>query len=108
MAGGTFKKNTHRHAAPTTSQPPMNGPSAVVTPDMPAQIPTARPRSASMMPASIKARLPGTQRRRADTLHQPCADQPANGRCKTARQRSGGEDGQRGEKDPAAAIMVAG
>src|SRR5437868_10106593 len=61
-ASGRLMKNTQRHDAASTSQPPTNGPIAPETPDSPAQTPTARPRSSWSTEASIRARLPGTSR----------------------------------------------
>ena len=49
----------------------------------------------------------GNQRRRTDTLHQPGADQPADGRGQTAGERSCGENDQPSDKDPATAVAVA-
>ena len=42
---GRLRKKIQRQESASISQPPMNGPSAVDTPDSPAQAPIARPRS---------------------------------------------------------------
>jgi hypothetical protein len=55
-----LRRNTARHDHTSTSQPPSTGPSAVVSAPAPAQVPMARPRSASGKDAAISARLPGT------------------------------------------------
>jgi hypothetical protein len=51
-----------RHDTAATSQPPMNGPTAVPTPLDPDQAPMALPRSPGRRTASRMARLPGVRR----------------------------------------------
>src|SRR5215472_1411030 len=53
-------RNTSRHVAASTSQPPRNGPTAVHTPPKPDQAPTARLRSSCAMVDDSTARLEGT------------------------------------------------
>src|SRR5205807_9710391 len=59
-ASGRLIKNTHRHEACCTSQPPRTGPIAVVIAVKPDHVPIACPRLFSSKAVLIIARLPGT------------------------------------------------
>src|SRR5262249_20438757 len=59
-ATGRLMKNTQRHEACCTSQPPSTGPIAAVIEVNPDQVPIARPRSSVENETLIRARLLGT------------------------------------------------
>src|SRR5713226_7087763 len=59
-ARGRLMKNTHRHEACSTSQPPRTGPMAVVIAVNPDHVPIAWPRLFSSKDVLIMDRLPGT------------------------------------------------
>jgi len=54
-------KKIARQEMASTSQPPTSGPTAVDTPESPAQAPMAAPWSSSAMQVRSAARLPGTR-----------------------------------------------
>ena len=60
MASGTFIRKAARQETFSTKKPPRTGPRAVVTPESPAQVPMAFPRSSPSKEALMIARDPGT------------------------------------------------
>ena len=62
-----------RQEAAWISQPPMNGPMALPTPDRPDQAPIALPRSSGWKEASMIARLPGV----SSAAPMPCTARAA-------------------------------
>ncbi len=90
-ASGRLIKNTQRHEATSTSQPPSSGPIAVATPPRPDQAPIARARSAGRKLDCRIARLPGREQGRADALHRSRRDQHLDVHGETAGEGRGGE-----------------
>ena len=60
MASGTFMRKAARQETFSTRKPPRMGPRAVVTPESPAQVPMALPRSSPSKEELMMAREPGT------------------------------------------------
>ena len=86
-ASGRLRRNTHRHEAASTSQPPRKGPMAVVMPARPDQAPMARARSSGWKLAWIRARLPGDEEGTGGALEQAGRHQRRDGRGEAAEQR---------------------
>jgi hypothetical protein len=76
-ASGTFRKNTARQLACSTSQPPLTGPMAVVIALNPDHVPMARPRPAFVERGADDREAAGDQERRPHALQRATGDQDA-------------------------------
>ena len=81
---GTLTKNTQRHEACCTNQPPATGPTAVVMALKPDQVPMARPRSSGENEVLINAEAVRNEQRGADALNSASHNELCNASGKSA------------------------
>jgi hypothetical protein len=104
---GTLSQKIHCHAMPSVTAPPTSGPSAIATPAMPPQAPSARPRFSAGTASLRIVSVSGVTIAPPDALERAGGDQQFDRR---GERRRGGSECEHAEADgehPAAAEAVA-